>query len=198
MCAWFWDRDKLFCQTVHRSHRQPLVSSTTAPFFYISVHTSFPLMVVGKLFLDHTVFGWKAGLHCLPTMEHVKCVYGYGCLCFLFLFKICFGDGRFCQFIHTECDDKGKENNAQHIWQQMTWHLVSNWFLASCNKTCQETFNWKPDVLKKNPTKLHVLLVFYYSAKSSSYLNSSPHCQAERTGCILCFDGNYCLSYITP
>lgn len=61
---------RLFTSPVYSHRSRPPLNP-----FYIIVNRS-PLMVMGKktAFGSHCIW-WKSDLHCVPTVQHVKCVY---------------------------------------------------------------------------------------------------------------------------
>lgn len=133
---------RLFTSPVYSHRSRPPLNP-----FYIIVNRS-PLMVMGKkncfwitLYLVEVRFAL-----CTYCATCKVCVCGYGCFFFV-LFREWLV---LLQFFHTECNDKGKEKNAQHKWQHKIWYLVTNWSPASCNKTSFRnilTGNLKRDVL---------------------------------------------------
>lgn len=72
-----------FTATGHVHHSTLFISSSTGLLSW--------LWVKKTAFGSHCIW-WKSDLHCVPTVQHVKCVYVVMGVFFLF----CFGNGWFC------------------------------------------------------------------------------------------------------
>lgn len=97
----------LFYWSLHKFSWQPQLTHPTSPF---SIFVLWPSSHV-----CHTAFGpyckwWRPGLHCLPIVQHVKCV---------FVWKNVLSDSF---TLHFGCNDKGKEKT--HNVNGNTWPCI--------------------------------------------------------------------------